>query len=170
MGRTRSSRRVLRLGLEWTGGRPLLQPRLGFTPHIGLIDSACLKKRILRSSGLLSRQRGWRRGHRRKRTRALENPRLTGRSCGAFPCIGRLWASRLPRAGAYSVSSDRRCIQSVPSRRWPEPAAAFQTGGAFFRSKFLFQSLPRLALRCLGWLCAFAGAAGIGFAQAFTVK
>ena len=40
------------------GGRPLLQPKLGFTPYIGRIDSAFLKKRNLSSSGLFGLTKG----------------------------------------------------------------------------------------------------------------
>ena len=176
MGRTCSSRRVLGLGLESMGGRPLLQPKLGFTPHIGRVDSAFLKKRNLRSSGLPGLVKGVRRRrNRRKLTRAKQDPgRPAGRAV-SFPVMGAFWlrASPLPgRNGRLPAASRFRGLsglQSSSSRLRPELCAALQIGGAAFKSKFLFQSLPRLVCRRGGALASTG--AGEGFSsQSLTVK
>ena len=176
MGRSRSSRRVLGLGLESMGGRPLLQPKLGFTPHIGRVDSAFLKKRNLRSSGLPGLVKGVRRRrNRRKLTRAKQDPgRPAGRAV-SFPVMGAFWlraspqpgcSGGLPAAGRFRGLSR---LQSSSSRLRPEIFPARQIGGASFKSKFLFQSLPRLVCR-RGVVLASTGA-GEGFpAQSPTLK
>src|SRR5215475_9260257 len=64
-------------------------------------------------------------------------PRLTGRLCGEFPGIGRTLPSR-----HFLLAARLRAHSSAPLR--PDAWAACQIFGAFFKSKFLFQSLPRL--------------------------
>lgn len=176
MGRTCSSRRVLELGRESMGGRPLLRPRLGFTPHIGRIDSAFLEKRNLRFSGLPGLAKGVRRRrNRRKLARARLDPgRPAGRAV-SFPVMGAFWLRASPQPGCGGgLPAARRCrglsrIQSLSSRLRPELFAARQIGGASFKSKFLFQSLPRLVDRRGGALASTG--AGAGFpSQSLTVK
>lgn len=168
MGRTSSSRNVLELGLESMGGRPRLRPRLWFMPHIGRIDSAFLKKRILMSSGWPGLANGVRRrSNRRKLARARQDPgRPAGRAV-SFPVMGAFRLHAPPQPGySYGYSWDglpaTRRPQSFASLLLPELFAARQIGGASFKSKFLFQSLPRLVCRRGG---AFASnGAGEGFA------
>ena len=95
MRRAWSSRRVLRPGSGPTDGRQSIPARVWFWSHIGPIDSARPQKnagrgprRVLGSCG--------NRVLRRESSQMLWddiNPRLIGRSCGAFPVQGELCPS-----------------------------------------------------------------------------
>ena len=176
MGRTCSSRSVLELGLESMDGRPLLQPKLGFIPPIGPIDSAFLKKRSVLSSGWPGLVKGVRRRrNRRKLARARQDPGQPAGRAVSFPVMGVFWLRASPRSGRNGgVPAARRFrgrsrLQSFSSRLRPELFAARQIGGASFKSKFLFQSLPRLVCRRGTDLGSTGARAGFS-SQSLTVK
>src|SRR6267154_3415015 len=80
-------------------------------------------------------------------------PRLTSRSCGEFPGIGRTFAfAPLPPVHEPAVH-----FQSASSCLRPGSCTTCHIFGAFFRSKFLFQSLPRR-----GWPRLPVGSTGAG--------
>src|SRR5215467_13226200 len=72
-------------------------------------------------------------------------PRLTGRSCGEFPGIGPTLPSR-----HFLLVARQPSLAPASPHLPPEACAACQIFGDFFKSKFLFQSLPRLRPRRVG--------------------
>ena len=77
-----------------------------------------------------------------------------------FPVLGKLCLSATSSAPFVERIVKSSAHQSAASFLRPELCAAFQIGGAFFKSKFLFQLLPALpALRVafLGLGCVSTG-------------
>jgi len=132
MGRARSSRRALESVIGAGRREAVPRRRLGrMFPHIGLIDSVMPSKNAYQRALGISKNR----------------PR---------GCVKLFATVLIATQGAAWI----RFHEDSPARV-PEARAACHTLGAFFKSKFLFQSLPRL--RTGGLVACFAVGSGFRF-------
>jgi hypothetical protein len=87
-----------------------------------------------------------------------EIPGLPAGRAESFPYRANFAFAPLPPGSGWDDA-----VHHKASPVYPSACAACQTFGAFFKSKFLFQSLPRAPLRLSAGLAAFTGRAAFDF-------
>ena len=147
----------------WAWGRPSGGGRfppqglvLMLKPHRTRKIPPCLQKRILGALSMVGSGSKTVAGKESSQTLLgdQEITRLTSRSCGAFPGIGRTFAFA-PLSPAHELS-----IQSASPLLRPDSCTC-QIFGAFLKSKFLSQALPRRGWRRLAAVPACFGAGAL---------